>query len=387
MQLTVWAVAFATFIAQVVLAARACFRMLRTAKGLKIAACHDVKPSCVTVIVPVLNEERRIGGCLESLRSQGPALREVIVVDGGSGDATCEIVRIAAASDTRLRLVLAPAPPAGWNGKAWNLEIGLREADAASRFVATIDADVRGDRALVSSLVAHARTTRLAAFSVATRQRVDDVFGGALHPSMLTTLVYRFGIPGSATASPQWVQANGQCFFAERELLVREGAIAKARSSRCEDVTMARALASSGVPFGFFEAGDLAQTTMYENWRDLTRNWPRSLAMLDQYSGVRGWIGLLQIVMVQAVPLWLLAALLIARSGMPLVEGLLQLQFVLVAMRFGILCGTRRAYATVSPTYWLSPLFDAATVAMIVSGAVRRRHTWRGRTLVREAAL
>lgn len=42
----------------------------------------------ISVIVPTLNEEECIVGCLEHLRREG--LDEIIVVDGGSTDATCK---------------------------------------------------------------------------------------------------------------------------------------------------------------------------------------------------------------------------------------------------------------------------------------------------------
>ena len=45
----------------------------------------------IAAVVPVLNEAARIGGLLDDLATQG--FREVIVVDGGSDDATAEIVR------------------------------------------------------------------------------------------------------------------------------------------------------------------------------------------------------------------------------------------------------------------------------------------------------
>lgn len=48
----------------------------------------------VSVVVPALNEERYIGACVESLLTQQPGERiEILVVDGGSSDATCDIVR------------------------------------------------------------------------------------------------------------------------------------------------------------------------------------------------------------------------------------------------------------------------------------------------------
>ena len=46
----------------------------------------------VSIILPTLNEEARIGETLEAVRSIRGA-KEVIVVDGGSEDATCDIAR------------------------------------------------------------------------------------------------------------------------------------------------------------------------------------------------------------------------------------------------------------------------------------------------------
>ena len=48
----------------------------------------------VTVVVPVLNEARRIAACLDAIAEQTDAPPfEVVVVDNGSRDATLEIVR------------------------------------------------------------------------------------------------------------------------------------------------------------------------------------------------------------------------------------------------------------------------------------------------------
>jgi rSAM/selenodomain-associated transferase 2 len=47
----------------------------------------------VSVIIPTLNEEACLGETLRRLREQGPC--EVIVVDGGSSDATCQVARAA----------------------------------------------------------------------------------------------------------------------------------------------------------------------------------------------------------------------------------------------------------------------------------------------------
>jgi dolichol-phosphate mannosyltransferase len=368
--------------AQLALAARVAARMAATARGIPIERCaQDGSSRSVTILVPVLDEERRLGPCLDALRAQGGDVREILVVDGGSRDATRAVILAAASRDTRIRLVDAAPVPAGWNGKAWNLASGLRVCDAASRLILTVDADVRANPGLVAALVCHARKTGLDAFSVATRQHVPDAASALLHPSMLTTLVYRFGIPGRAARSLGRVQANGQCFVAARELLVRTGAIDKARDSRCEDVTIARVLAASGTAVGFYESADLVKTQMYENWRE-TLNWLRSLTMLDRYSGAGGWIGLLEVLLVQALPPFVAGVLLLFGSGSPLERAALAVQVGLVVMRVATLIGTRRAYDAPPATYWLSPLVDLPVAVLLLASALRRRHTWRGRALV-----
>jgi hypothetical protein len=64
---------------------------------------------------------------------------------------------------------------------------------ATSRWVLTLDADVCPAPLLASSLLAQAQKTGLAALSIATLQEIEGPGQGALHPSLLTTLVYRFG--------------------------------------------------------------------------------------------------------------------------------------------------------------------------------------------------
>jgi len=52
----------------------------------------------ISVVIPVLNEEPRIGALVKRLvETGGVSLQEVIVVDGGSTDSTCEVAKAAGA--------------------------------------------------------------------------------------------------------------------------------------------------------------------------------------------------------------------------------------------------------------------------------------------------
>jgi dolichol-phosphate mannosyltransferase len=368
-------------LAQAVAGLRVVWRLARTARGERIATSDAPLPGQrVTVLVPVLNERDRLGPCLAGSIAQPAEVAEILVIDGGSCDGTQELVAAFAARDGRVRLVDASPIPAGWNGKSHGLQTGLDSADPASAWILTIDADVRPAASLTRSLIAHAIQSDVATVSVATTQRLSGTAEGIVHPALLTTLVYRFGIPGHATRRLCAVQANGQCALYRREPLQRGGGFAIARASVCEDVTVARALASNGHMVGFHESDGLAVVEMYENWYEAWRNWTRSLPLRDRYSGSPGWLGLVEVALAQALPLPLLAILW---RWAPRSRFALTVNGVLILTRLGVLSGTARAYAWRPWTYWLSPLADLPVAAQLWRNALRREHVWRGRVLVR----
>ena len=363
---------------QAILGARVLLRLAATARGERIATHPDpaTESGSVSVVVPVLNERRRLGPCLDGLIAQGREVGEILVVDGGSVDATPQLVATYADRDPRVRLVDASPVPPDWNGKAWGLQVGLERASPASAWLLAIDADVRPTAPLARSLVAHARRLELATLSVATRQVLADPLDGLVHPAMLTTLVYRFGIPGQVARRLEQVQANGQCMLFRRTALVAQGGFAAVRASRCEDVTLARALVAAGHPVGFFETDGLATVEMYASGQETWQNWPRSLPLRDRYTRWASAVGLLELALVQALPLPL------ALLGGALPRPARALNIGLAAGRLGVLVGTGRAYAGRRWTYWLSPICDIPVVARIWLSMVRRRHVWRGRVLV-----
>lgn len=371
------AIARVLALVQLVLAARVFGRMARTARGTRILrdTSTDLMVGEVTALVPVLNEIDRLSPCLAGLAEQGPEVAEIIVIDGGSTDRTPDLVGRWAARDPRIRLVDASPVPAGVNGKAHNLRVGLEHA-AATRWVLTIDADVRPDPYLVRSLITHAQRQGVPALSAATRQRLSGPAEGLVHPAMLATLVYRFGIPGNATTDVEQVQANGQCFLVRREVLDDAGGFSRVLDSACEDVTLARNIAQRGHRVGFYETEELVGVEMYAGWREAWENWTRSLPMRDRHSGWAGRSGLAEVLLVQAAPFWL-APLLLWRRGRSDPAALLNAGLLMA--RLGVLGGTARAYETVPWTYWLSPAADLPVAIRLITMWRQRHHRWRGR--------
>ncbi len=94
-----------------------------------------VRPVSVSVVVPTLDEANRIRGCVESALSN-MAVKEVIVVDGGSSDQTVEKAKAAGAS-----VIVRPVPPENGGGRGGQIHAGIYAAKGD--VVAVIHADTR----------------------------------------------------------------------------------------------------------------------------------------------------------------------------------------------------------------------------------------------------
>lgn len=388
---------------QLVLAVRVILRLVRSANRPKVTPARDavIPDDTVTVLVPVLNEADRLGPCLDGLKEQGHEVAAILVIDGGSIDGTLALASDHSRRDPRIRVIDASPVPDDWNGKAWNLQRGLTHGDITTPWVLTIDADVRPRPGLVRALLGHAVAEDVAVLSGATRQRLSGPAEGLVHPALLTSLVYRYGIPGGATTDPDDVQANGQCMLIRRDALVAIGGFAEGQRSVCEDVTIARRMAMAGHRVGFAETGDLVDVAMYDSAGEAWRNWPRSLTMRDQFAGHAVTVRLAEVALIQGPPLLIVVAGLIsrrrhdypsrARQVMPgaiggrfrAVEFVVGLNRVLLMLRFGVLAGMARAYEHPPLTYWLSPLLDGPVAVRLIQSALRRNHTWRGRRITR----
>jgi glycosyltransferase involved in cell wall biosynthesis len=101
----------------------------------------------VSVLVPVLNEERHIRETVAAMQAQRFTGRvELLFADGGSEDRTREILLQLAASDPRIRVLENPR-----RGTASGLNVCLREA--RGEFVARMDAHTYyGDRYLAAGV-------------------------------------------------------------------------------------------------------------------------------------------------------------------------------------------------------------------------------------------
>jgi dolichol-phosphate mannosyltransferase len=328
----------------------------------------------VSIVVPTLNEVERIGPCLDGLSHQGYEVREIIVVDSCSQDGTVDLVKAAQQRDPRFRLMTDDPLPSGWVGRPWALHNGFLASSEGSEWI-------------LGSLVSTAIAQGYDLVSLSPQFILKSAGEFWLQPALLMTLVYRFGPAGAATDSSERVMANGQCFLCRRSLLTDLGGYTSARSSFCDDVTLARYAASRGAKVGFLDGAKLLQVRMYEGVAETWREWGRSLDLKDASSVAQKWGDLGFLLAVQGLPLIALlglAALVAAGYNSLPVLLALALNAILVIMRIALLWAIAPSYARTSTqgkwAFWLSPLADPAAVLRILLSSLRTPTQWRGRS-------
>ncbi len=339
----------------------------------------DPKPRSVSVIIPTLNERERLPDCLNGLKDQ--PIGEIIVVDSHSTDGTREYVLAQQPHfPVPLRLVTDDPLPPDWVGRPWALNFGFLQSNPHLTWLLGLDADTRPQPGLVASIIDRAEQDGWDILTLAPRFILHHPGEQWLQPSLLLTLVYRFGASGDKTQfSEQRVMANGQCFLAKKSVLHALGGYSLAKNSFCDDVTLVRCAAQRGFRVGFLDGAKLLQVRMYTSMAETWREWGRSLDLKDAATPLATWGDCIYLAAVQGLPPFVLLWLGIVQPNTIVANLALALNCGLVCFRWLMLFAIRPSYTGVGMWYWLSPLSDPLAVLRIWLSALQQPRTWRGR--------
>lgn len=210
---------------------------------------HEWPP--VRIIVPARNEADVLPETLPSLLEQDyPGKFELVIVDDRSDDGTAEVAgEIAARSGSgeRLTVIRGEEVLAGWTGKLWALEQGVRANGTTDpELLLFTDADISHPANSLRLLAAKLAESDLDLVSVMVQLRVRTFWEKLLIPAF----VYFFG----KLYPFRWVNdhtrktagAAGGCVLLRTDALERAGGLQRISGEIIDDCALARAIKDDG---------------------------------------------------------------------------------------------------------------------------------------------
>jgi 4,4'-diaponeurosporenoate glycosyltransferase len=351
--------------------------LLRDLRSLQSCGTHRGEAASVSVVIPARDEENTLPALLQSLQALAVGVREVLVVDDDSRDATAAVARDAGAS-----VLSAGGPPRGWTGKAWACHLGAQAT--VGDLLLFLDADtVLAPDALDALLDIHDGHPGLLSVQPAhTVERPYEQLSSYFNAvSVLASGAFR-GRPGGRP------MAFGPCLLTSRTDYERVGGHLTVRHEVLDDVQLAVAYRKAGLPVRCFIGGRSVTMRSYPGGlRQLTDGWTKNFASGAAAAspgpaiGAASWIGAHHAVAVGAT---LSLTAVATGHDVPLAHGdatLWTVAWVVVAWQ---LRSTLRRLG--SFRWWTWALFPVPLLAFdivfgrsLVRTVVRRSVRWRGR--------
>jgi 4,4'-diaponeurosporenoate glycosyltransferase len=215
-------------------------------------------PVDVSVVIPARNEEKNLPRLLESLQAAPGRLREVIVVDDDSNDATEQVALSGGA-----RVVKAGPLPGGWRGKAWACHQGA--LTATGKHLLFLDADTWFPPGGLQNVL---DTYPGGAYSAGPWHRVEKIYE---HLSLFFNLNMAMG------TAPE--SLFGQMLLVDKDSYTRVGGHERVKQHVLENLMLADHFRRSGIPVRSALGEGRFCFRMYpEGIAELTRGWRKGFS-------------------------------------------------------------------------------------------------------------
>ncbi len=230
----------------------------------------------ISVLVPARNEEKCIGGCIQSLLQQDYPSYEVIALDDQSSDSTLEILRKIESSQTRLKVFEGTPPPDDLSGKNWACTQLARQSHGDLLLFTDADTIFKSQalRLIVSTMLAE-KADLLTGFP---RQQVLTWGERLLVPFFSWTflcfiplwIAYRVRVPALSSAV-------GQMMIFQREAYQIIGGHENLRAVFVDDLMLTKRIKAVGLRWRVMNVTDLITCRMYYGSREAFDGFAKNL--------------------------------------------------------------------------------------------------------------
>lgn len=210
---------------------------------------QNPKLPSVCAIIPARNEADVISRAVRSLLTQTyPGPFQIVLMDDHSTDGTGEVAKKTAeelGQSFRLTVVQAEPLPAGWTGKLWAMEQGVRHLQTLTSlpdYVLFTDADIEHDRQNLSQLVTKAMQDDLDLVSLMVLLRCESFWEKLLIPAFVFFFQKLYPFPLVNNPHSQVAAAAGGCLLIRWPALQDIGGLQILRQALIDDCSLAKAV-------------------------------------------------------------------------------------------------------------------------------------------------
>ncbi|NJL63718.1 MAG: glycosyltransferase [Methylacidiphilales bacterium] len=198
----------------------------------------------ICAIIPARNEANLLAATLTSLFSQDYAGSfEIFLVDDNSTDATGETANAIAEGlqkTTQLHVINGKPLAAGWSGKLWAMEQGIRQATKLEPdYFLLTDADILHDTNNLNRLVTKAVREDLDLASIMVRLRCESFWEKLLIPAFVFFFQKLYPFQWVNNPQKSTAAAAGGCILIRRQALERIGGMESVRQALIDDCALA----------------------------------------------------------------------------------------------------------------------------------------------------
>lgn len=222
----------------------------------------------VSILIPARNEEANLADCLDAVLAQGDIVREILVYDDHSSDATPRIIGQYAGRDSRIRAVTPVPLEAGWGGK--NFACYQLAKAASGECMLFIDADARLAPAAVERMHEEMRSRKLSFLSAWPGLKMQGFWERSLMPMLNFVVFSIFPAPLSLYFNfSSLALAHGACLMFERRIYFEIGGHATVRNQIFEDTQLARLWRTRKHRGLCLDGSDIVRVRMYSSIKEI----------------------------------------------------------------------------------------------------------------------
>jgi hopene-associated glycosyltransferase HpnB len=207
----------------------------------------------ICAVIPARNEAEVIAFSLRSLFQQSyPGSFSIVLVDDNSTDNTAIIAQELAKElnkTEQLQIISGTPLPAGWSGKLWAMEQGIRYAETLNPlpdYFLLTDADIQHHSTNLYELVTKAKQENLDLVSLMVLLRCESFWEKLLIPAFVFFFQKLYPFPLVNDSEKAIAAAAGGCILIKRETLTRIGGIEIVKQALIDDCALAAAVKNPG---------------------------------------------------------------------------------------------------------------------------------------------